>query len=78
MHKELFYIFSILISNIVNIDMYNNIKNALLGSQYFWKCEGDLRPKCSRTNVLVYINVLNLKEEEVLILLKNDGGTLAK
>jgi germination protein YpeB len=30
------------------------------------------------TDVLVYINVLDLKEEEVLILLKNDGGTLAK
>ncbi len=30
------------------------------------------------TDVLVYINVLNLKEEEILILLKNDGGTLAK
>ncbi len=30
------------------------------------------------TEVLVYINVLNLAEEEVLILLKNDGGTLAK
>lgn len=28
--------------------------------------------------ILVYINVLNLKEEEVLILLKNDGGTLVK
>ena len=30
------------------------------------------------TEVLVYINVLNLNEEEILILLKNDGGTLAK
>ena len=30
------------------------------------------------TDVLVYINLLNLKEEEILILLKNDGGTLAK
>ncbi len=30
------------------------------------------------TNVLVYINLLNLDEEEILILLKNDGGTLAK
>ena len=30
------------------------------------------------TNVLVYINVLNLAEEEVLILLENDGGTLVK
>ena len=45
----MFYIFSVLISNIVNMDMYNNIKNALLGCQYFKRCEGDLRPKCSRT-----------------------------
>ena len=30
------------------------------------------------TDVLVYINVLNLAEEEILILLKNDGGTLVK
>lgn len=30
------------------------------------------------TEVLVYINVLNLKQEDILILLKNDGGTLAK
>jgi hypothetical protein len=30
------------------------------------------------TDVLVYINVMNLAEEEILILLKNDGGTLAK
>ena len=28
--------------------------------------------------VLVYINTLNLAEEEILILLKNDGGTLVK
>ncbi len=32
----------------------------------------------SDTEVLVYINVLNLKQEDILILLKNDGGTLAK
>ncbi|MBQ4119858.1 MAG: germination protein YpeB [Clostridia bacterium] len=30
------------------------------------------------TEVLVYINVLDLKQEDILILLKNDGGTLAK
>jgi germination protein YpeB len=30
------------------------------------------------TEVLVYINVLNLEQEEILILLKNDGGILAK
>ncbi len=30
------------------------------------------------TEVLVYINVLNLEQEEILILLKSDGGTLAK
>ncbi len=30
------------------------------------------------TEVLVYINLLNLRQEEVLILLKGDGGTLAK
>lgn len=30
------------------------------------------------TEVLVYINVLTLEEEEILILLKGDGGTLAK
>lgn len=30
------------------------------------------------TEVLVYINVLTLEQEEILILLKNDGGTLAK
>lgn len=30
------------------------------------------------TEVLVYINVLNLNTEDILILLKNDGGTLAK
>ena len=28
--------------------------------------------------ILVYINVLTLKEEEILILLKSDGGTLTK
>ena len=30
------------------------------------------------TEVLVYINVLNLNNEDILILLKNDGGMLAK
>ena len=30
------------------------------------------------TEVLVYINVLTLEQEEILILLKNDGGMLAK
>ena len=30
------------------------------------------------TEVLVYINVLTLEQEEILILYKNDGGTLAK
>ncbi len=30
------------------------------------------------TEVLVYINVLTLEQEEILILFKNDGGTLAK
>ena len=29
-------------------------------------------------DILVYINVLNLKEEDILILLKSDGGTLTK
>ena len=28
--------------------------------------------------ILVYINVITLKEEEILILLKSDGGILAK
>jgi hypothetical protein len=28
--------------------------------------------------ILVYINVSSLKEEEILILLKSDGGTLVK
>ena len=28
--------------------------------------------------ILVYINTLNLQEEEILILLKSDGGTTAK
>lgn len=32
----------------------------------------------SDTEVLVYINVLTCEQEEILILLKNDGGTLAK
>ncbi len=30
------------------------------------------------TEVLVYVNVLNLRVEDILILLKNDGGILAK
>ncbi len=30
------------------------------------------------TQVLVYVNLLDLAEEEILILLKNDGGTLVK
>ena len=30
------------------------------------------------TEVLVYINVLTLEQEEILILYKSDGGTLAK
>ena len=44
----MFYIFSVLSSNIVNMDMYNNVKNTLLGCQCSKRCEGDLRPKCSR------------------------------
>lgn len=30
------------------------------------------------TNVLIYINVLTLEQEEILILIQNDGGTLTK
>lgn len=36
-------------------------------------CEGD-----NKQEVLVYLNVVSLKEEQILILLKSDGGVLAK
>lgn len=39
---------------------------------YEFLCEADGQ------EILVYINVMNLKEEEILILLKSDGGILVK
>lgn len=40
---------------------------------YEFLCTSD-----KQEEILVYINVLNLNEEEILILLKSDGGTLTK